>query len=166
MPDTPFLDRAIKVAFRRLKAAAENPRSLDEPTQTILAVYGAQGVIDNGGFRFFFESNWPAQPPYTFFSDAYRRIGAERAANAIDRAVAMFPFARPHLAKNRRNQFMSPLPDTAKFFRLDRVCGDATVWVKLEEYVREHSRSFWKRPNKWMQLTRSAHGQAGRGPRS
>jgi hypothetical protein len=158
-PDTPALDRAIKVAVRRLSRVGGNPRRLDVPDQTIIAVYGAQGVIDNGGFQYFFENNWPGRPPYSFFSDAYRRIGAPDAARRIDKAVSMFPFPRPQLSQRRRRAFMRSLPEPQAFDRLDRVCGDASIWRKLEQYVRAHAKSV-SRPNKRMQ--RTSGGSRGR----
>ena len=40
------------------------------------------------------------------------------------------------------------------------------TWVQLMHTGRRATRDKTVPQNKWMQLTRSAHGQAGRGPRS
>lgn len=138
-PETPFLDRARAEALR-LPESQDDPRSLKIADQTILAVSSAQGVIDNGGFAYFFGADWPGQPPYSFFSDAYRRIGAEAAANCIDRGVSLFPFAHPERHKNRRKAFLKSLPDTHELIVLGhRVCGDVSVWVLLEQYAKGQS---------------------------
>ena len=144
-PPTPLLDRVVKVLFRRLKQVSDDPRKLPVVDQTVLAVYGAQGVIDNGGVRFFFESDWPGRPPYAFFVDAYRRIGARAATKGLERAVARLPGKRPHLAILQRNRFMDALKEEDAFFD-DKICGDVTVWAKLEEYVRENANALWRRP--------------------
>ena len=143
---TPMLDRAVKVAFRTLDAAGGDARRLPVPMATVVCVYGAQGVIDNGGFQYFFENDWPCQPPYSMFWKAYARIGAHEAAAAIESAVALFPFARPHRSRAKREAFMAARSRSDRFFRLDTVCGDATVWPKLEAYVRANASAFWKRP--------------------
>jgi hypothetical protein len=143
------LDRAANDAFRRLKRAGGDPRKLATPDATLVVIYGAQGVIDNGGFKYFFENDWPGRPPYSLFSDAYRRIGSERPADLLDRAVDLFPFPRPHLARRKRNQFMDALREDHELFVLgDRVCGDRTVWQNLDSYVAKNLEAFGKRPNK------------------
>jgi hypothetical protein len=110
-------------------------------------VHGAQGVIDNGGFRYFFENDWPGRPPYSFFSKAYRRIGAARAAQRIEQAVASLPYRRPHLAARGRNRFMNGLAEDDPFFALDReVCGDVTIWAKLERFVEKNRAGLTRRP--------------------
>jgi uncharacterized protein DUF4375 len=162
-----ILDKAASVSFRRLKRVGDDPRKLPAAESTLVVVYGAQGVIDNGGFRYFFENDWSGRPPYSLFSDAYRQIGSAQTAALLDRAVSLFPFPRPHLASRKRNQFMDSLPEDHELFALgDRVCGDQTVWQNLERYVTNNLAAFEKRPNKRMQLTRSALANGRRGPRS
>lgn len=127
-PKTPFLDIARRAALKRLTPGRDDPRGLSLLDQTILAVSSAQGVIDNGGFRYFFEGDWPGRPPYSFFSDAYRRIGAEGPAKCIDDAAALFPFANPERHEKRRTRFLKSLAHTHELVQLgDRVCGDVTV---------------------------------------
>jgi Domain of unknown function (DUF4375) len=139
-PGTPFLDRARDAALKRLGVSREDPRCLGVFDQTILAVSSAQGVIDNGGFRDFFEGDWPGKPPYSFFSDAYRRIGAEAPAKCIDQAAALFRFKHPERHNERRQRFLQQLPDSHELITLgDTVCGDVTVWQRLEQYARNHS---------------------------
>jgi hypothetical protein len=44
-----------------------NPFQLSEPLQTCWAVENAQGIIDNGGLQYFFDSDWDGNSPYSFF---------------------------------------------------------------------------------------------------
>jgi len=137
------LGRASDTAFKRLEEAGGDLQKLPEPFRTVVIIYSAQGVIDNGGFRCFFEGDWPGQPPYSSISDAHRRIGADVAAECIARAAALLPFADPHLGEDRRHTFLESLPENSELFTLgDSVCGDKTVWGKLDEYVQRHTSAF------------------------
>ena len=137
------LDRASAIAFKRLEDARGDLASLPEPSRIVAIIYSAKGVIDNGGFEYFFESDWPGRPPYSLFSDAYRRIGADVAAECIAQATSLFPFADPHLAGDRRRSFIASLPKHSEFLSLgDSVCGDRRVWEKLEAYVKRHESAF------------------------
>ena len=147
MTSQSILDKAASVSFLRLKRVGDDPRKLAAPESTLVVVYGAQGVIGNGGFRYFFENDWTGRPPYSLFSNAYRQIGSEQPAALLERAVSRFPFPRPHLASRKRNQFMDSLPEDHELFALgDRVCGDQTVWRNRERYVTENLQAFKKRP--------------------
>ena len=102
-----------------------------------------QGMIDNGGFRYPLEGDFPFTPPYSVFSDAYRTIGADDAANRLDKAVAMFPFPHPERETEQRNQFMDGLKEDDEFFLLgDAVCGDETIWQLLDAYVQKNAAAF------------------------
>jgi Domain of unknown function (DUF4375) len=136
IPATPSLEAARKAIFARFEAVGEDPARLNQIDQTVVAVYGAQGVIDNGGLQFFFENDWPGTPPYSFFVDAYRRIGALTVAELLERAVRRFPFAEPHKQQQLRREFMASLAAEDDFFG-EAACGDPVVWQRLEEYVRD-----------------------------
>ncbi len=113
-------------------------RKLAEPIQTVVAIYTAQGVIDNGGLEYFYESDFPGNPEYSFFVEAFRRIGAESVASCIEVSSRMFPFARPQLHEARRQQWLDAVKDdeSHEFARLSRqACGDQSVLPKLAEYV-------------------------------
>jgi hypothetical protein len=136
MIDTSSLDRVANECFAKLEAAGGDPRSLPIRERTIVVVYAAQGVIDNGGFQYLFESDFPGCPPYSLIVSAYRRIGAREAAECLDRAIRMFPFARPHRSQEKRLSFMKALAPNSPFFALgDRVCGDQRVLQALERFA-------------------------------
>jgi hypothetical protein len=136
MASADALDRASDKVFAALNQVGGDPRALPVPAQTVAVIYSAQGIVDNGGFRYFFEADWPGNPPYSMFSQAYQRIGALAAAERFEKAIAMFPFPEPHLNKDARNQFMDGLAENHEFFELgNKVCGDQAVWAKLAEYA-------------------------------
>jgi len=144
MAEETFLDRAAKYSYQELERLGGDPSKLELPLQTVAVLYAVQPIIENGGFRYLFETDMPFCPPYSTFSDAYRRIGATQAAEFLDRAVAMFPFEKPHQQQQKRLDFMDSLEEDHEMFELgDQVCVDKTVWSNLEEYARKHAASFY-----------------------
>ena len=93
--DDILLTRTADIVFAGLDGAASLDH-LPRPRQVFAIIYSAQGIIDNGGFQYLFESDWPNNAPYTLFSDAYREIGARDVADWLDQAASMFPFCDPH----------------------------------------------------------------------
>jgi hypothetical protein len=127
-------------------AKAKDVTKLALPVRTLALVHAAQGVIDNGGLQYFFESDFPGTPDYALFVEAYRAIGADDAAITLERAVALFPFDAPHKHVKKRNEFLENFldeneePVDSPFEPLtDKLCGNKSVWEKLKKYVAAHS---------------------------
>ena len=138
-----FLDRAAEYTYRELDRVGGDPTKLDIPLQTVAILYTVQAIIDNGSFQYLFESDFPVNPPYSTFIDAYRRIGAIQAAERLEKAVTMFPFADPHLDQQQRVKFMETIEEDDEFFELgDEVCGDKEVWAALEDYAQRNAAAF------------------------
>ena len=136
-----LLERATAYATVRVREGGGDVSQLSEPVQTVLVVDTAQGIIDNGGLEYFYESDFPANPPYSLFVEAFRRIGAESVASCIEDTSRMFPFPQPHLHESRRQQWLDAVKndETHEFVRLSRrACGDESVFRKLAEYVERH----------------------------
>jgi hypothetical protein len=143
MADKSFLDHAAEYTYKELERIGGDPAKLEIPLQTVAILYCVQAIIDNGGFQYLFENDFPFSPSYSMFSDAYRRIGALGPAGRLDKAVAMFPFETPHLDQQKRLEFMAALAEDDEFFELgNQVCGDESVWSALEEYAKRHAALF------------------------
>jgi len=104
-----IIDWALKDVYRDKDSPTWSPYDLGEQLLTVWAVEQAQGVVDNGGFQYFFENDWPENPPYSVFMDAFRRIGAQEAADCIQDAAEMFPSTSPHLDYQMRRDHMDSL---------------------------------------------------------
>ncbi len=76
---------------------------------TVWAIEQAQGTVNNGGFQFFFENDWPGNPEYAQFVEAFQRIGALEAADCLHDAVDMFPCESPHLDREIRRSYLATL---------------------------------------------------------
>jgi hypothetical protein len=141
-------DRALTHALAEVERVGD-PDGLPPAVRTVVLVHAAQGIIDNGGLQFFFESDFPRQPPYSVFTDAYRTIGADAEAQALEDAAKLFPFARPHKFRHRRNKFLAEFldggaqrPDSPFEPYTSKLCGNTEVWRLLEQYVRRNAKSF------------------------
>jgi hypothetical protein len=141
------LDHAAHDVYKQVEAIGGNPLLLPPVLQPIALLYTFQAMVDNGGFQYPMESDFPFNPPYSAFSKAYRQIGAEQAADSLDKAVALFPFPHPELENTRRLEFFDSIAEDHEFNILsDLVCGDETVWLLMEKYVMAHPDSFRTTP--------------------
>lgn len=143
MAEKSYLDRVADYAYKELDRVGGDPTKLEVPLQTIAVLYTVQAIIDNGGFGYLFESDFPVNPPYSAFIEAYRRIGSTDAAVRLEKAVAAFPFPDPHLHQEKRLEYMEGIDEDSEFYQWgDEVCGDETVWRNLEEYAKRNAASF------------------------
>jgi len=147
MKEKDIIDRAFAKAEKMLGTSGALYSSdlfgLPPELQVVVRVVSAQGVIDNGGFKYFFEADWPGQPPYEEFIRAYEAIGCQRAAADLRRVVESFPFLEPHLHGEDRNAFMEANYDDDAFEVRgwgDSLCGDKTIWSRLAEYCERNRR--------------------------
>lgn len=139
------LGRRYDVAIRRLQEADGDVESLPLPVQTLLRVEAAQSIIESGGLAFFYDADFPGQPPYTVFVEAYRRIGADEAADCIEAASMLFPFEEPQLFEPLRQLLLERFVADPRhpFARLSaRLDQDLGVWTCLMRYVDDHAEAF------------------------
>jgi len=128
-----------------LTLAGDDISRLPPAVRTYLVIVSAQGVIDNGGYRYFFGSDWPEQPPYEEFVSAYRTIGCLSQAADLARVAASFPFPDPHCYEQARREFMDQRfdEDTCEVRGWgDALCGDDEVWQRLAEFHVRHAEDF------------------------
>jgi hypothetical protein len=145
MPQDDPLDKAAIFVHEELEEQGGDALRLPAVLQPIAILYTVRAMIDNGGFRYLFENDFPFSPPYAAFVEAYRQIGANDVADLLERAVALFPFENPHLNQEGRNEYMDSLPESDPLFLLgDMVCGDERIWTLMGEYVANHRKAFTK----------------------
>jgi hypothetical protein len=138
-----LLDIAAERVYKELEKVGGDPMKLPYLLRPDAILYTVQAKVDNGGFQYLFENNFPFCPPYSVFSEAYRQIGAHDAADRLDKAVTFFPIEKPESDQEGRNKFMDSLSESDEFFVLgNEVCGDQRVWELMEMYVKNHSEAF------------------------
>lgn len=143
MSEESLLDKVAENIYQELEQLCGDPLKLPPAAQPIAILYSVQAIIDNGGFQYLFENDFPFSPPYSVFIEAYRQIGADDVANKLGQAVAFFPFPEPHLHQEERRAFLDTLDESHTLFELgNEVCGDERVWQLMEEYVTSHPEAF------------------------
>ena len=136
---------AVEAAEDKLASVGDSMDQLPKSVRTFLLVNGAQGVMDNGGYAYFFGCNWPDTPPYSEFVSAYEAIGCKRQAADLRRVAESFPFPDPHLNEKKRKAFIKANYDKKAFCVRgwgNALCGDKDVWEKLAKYFKKHSKDF------------------------
>jgi len=121
--------------------------SLPWVSQVVLVVLAAQGYVDNGGFGYFFEGDYPGNPPYSVFANAFRAIGADESAECIELAASLFLFPDPHLNGDARRNYLREhcMIDGRSIFDcpLEKL-GDGVIdnsdanYALLAQYIRDH----------------------------
>lgn len=137
--DDDLLDTYADLAFSKLDALGGDPSHLSKPMQTLVVVVSAQGVIDNGGLEYFYSGNFPGNPPYTVFEEAFKTIGATPAAEAIAGSAALFAIPDPHLNLDHRHEVMKSR-GTAMFSTFESAFED--TYKKLLEYCIKNDAAF------------------------
>ena len=138
-------ERLLAIAKSRADAAG-GVEALPEVLATIVIVAATQRTIDGrGGLLCFFELSFEEQDLYRLISSAYRRIGANGAADAFESAVQLFPFEKPHLHLEKRLAWLEQVRDSEdhEMWRLsDELIESPEVWSKLKAYVEANRDAF------------------------
>jgi len=64
--------------------------------RTVVLTWTAAGIIENGGFRYLFGSVLPGDPHCSMAIEAFKEIHCIKAADALERAICLFPDCTPH----------------------------------------------------------------------
>jgi hypothetical protein len=147
--DSDTINWASEDMFRDQDLPDSSPYRLPEPLLTAWAVVTAQGIIDNGGFGYFYENDFYQNPPYSVFWDAFRRIGALEAAQCIETTANLFPSGHPELDYQMRRNYLNLSRESAcgQPDEIDQLgyrfidLGGSTFQL-LAQYIRNHLDSF------------------------
>lgn len=137
--DDQLLEAASQLAYDAVEQVNDDLTQLKPPLQTVYCVYHATGILDHGGFLYFFDSDFPCHPPYSFFINAFREIGCEQQAEALQAAVDSFGLPDPEKQVSLRQDFMEThYDDQTQTVALwnDNIGGNDTVWKSLANWIR------------------------------
>ena len=137
MQDRPQLEDSVASAYEHLALGGGDPLVLDEPFRTIVLADTALGLIGNGGFEYFFESDFPGRPDYSIFAFAFQNLGLAYLADGLRELVALFPFQDPHKERDLRLAFLaSPSADFGSIASrlIERVWQDSSIGERLQAY--------------------------------
>ena len=142
MPDTEF--EFVNDTFKTL-ADREQQRgvaSISDIERAVLLIWHASGIIENGGFRYFFECGLPLQET----ADAYARIGVDAVASTLHRVRDLFP--RRHIPDDYDERmeiverFYDERGDLLDQLESDFYRADALMERQLAGWIRVHKDVF------------------------
>jgi hypothetical protein len=111
--------------------------------RTVILVWHASGIIDNGGFQYLFEGNFKGDPHFAKTGEAFKTIGATKCAEAIQEALDLFPQSKPPANADQRLKLYQAVSQEKreaidkKFFSESK-----EIKVILAAYIREHREAF------------------------
>jgi len=111
--------------------------------RVVMLVLHTSGIIDNGGFQYLFEGNLNGDPHYAKTAAAYNAVGAEKCAEAVAEALALFPDSKPPTdPKARLAAFQATNP--AKRQAIDRkfFSDSKEIEKHVAKFVRENRADF------------------------
>lgn len=120
--------------------------SLNVPQRTLLLVWSAGGIIDNGGFQYFFEHDFDG-PAVTA---AFDEMGSAGRSELVRRALAFFPDSKPHEDRDERLEFLDAMDESTRG-RFEELASafhtdDRDFRRKIGKYVRDHADAFRSLP--------------------
>jgi len=137
-----FVDKATDPLGDR--AEANGLESLSYPEQVALLVLWADGIIGNGGFRFFYEGANNTEQ----VANAYQSLGCHDAVQASRDTMAIFPpevFEKDYKACQKWLDSRYNDEELENLFdKQDRVIWEAsdTLYDVLAEYIKTHRSDF------------------------
>jgi hypothetical protein len=88
--------------YRLLLDRYDDLGALPAEGKVVVWTWHAKGIIDNGGFQYLFEGIFETDPYYAGTLAAFRAIGAEQCAAALEEALQVFPRGKPPVDRDRR----------------------------------------------------------------
>ncbi len=125
---------------------------LNRHERTIILIISGQGIIDNGGFQYFFCNNFKEPPDYNWFTQAYNDIGAIECAKAFQEFLDLFPNSKPQFDIEIRRKFMKNKIKPEKNEKIQRLeslffSKSHENYSKLAIYSRKNKEYFFKEIN-------------------
>ncbi len=125
-----------------------NLSRMPEPHRTVLLAYHVHGIIGNGGFQYLFEADLPGDPELVYTRQAFKTIKAQKASEAFEKALAVFPNSTPPRDIERRLKIYQ-----AKYTLMDAIQNKQSpdamfmdamndTMEKVESYIRNNQASF------------------------
>ena len=148
--DETLVDQVVLALDKRLDAERFGPiykrgglRNFTQPEKTVLLACWAMGIIQNGGFQFFYEGATNVDE----VADAYECFGYHEAAEACRKSSSIFPNRVPPEEAHQRlqvlssyqghsNEFLRPLNEAVW------KAGDADFEGAVASYIRLHTSEF------------------------
>jgi len=143
------VDFALETVYENSEPDDWSAYELPRPLFVVWAIEKAQETTNNGSFQYFFERDWPGNPLYSIFIDAFREVGAVQTAECLEAAVHEFPFENPHLDCEKRLSYLdesgsSSMSSDSKIDQLGLRVMDLSDdnYAKLAQYIQKNESYF------------------------
>jgi hypothetical protein len=142
MPDSEF--KLVNETFKSLldREKKRGSANISDIERVVLLVWHASGIIENGGFHYFFECGLPVRET----AEAYGRIGVDSVSSILRRVLELFP--RNHIPDdyNERMEIVQCLyqdrEDLMSRLESDFYDADAFMQRQLAGWIRVHKDLF------------------------
>lgn len=104
MKKPPVTPRSICEKYAKI--AQTDFAALPQIVRPVITTCSAQGIIDNGGFPFLFECDWPGLVDWNVFPDDFEAVGHTEGAEAIRAALSLFPQGQPQRDLRVRRKYI------------------------------------------------------------
>ena len=110
--------------------------SLTVEERVVSLIWGASGIIENGGFQYFYEQEFDAEAVAT----AYEKIGCNKCAELLRLSRSLFPDQIFRAGLSERIQFIEH--NSAAFYNLSNAFweADEEMQKRLADYIKMNRR--------------------------
>jgi Domain of unknown function (DUF4375) len=117
----------------------------DEKEETVMLVWHASGIIDNGGFQYLFEGSFNGDPDFARTAKAFKAIKAKKCAAAVGEALALFPGSKPPANIEKRLQTYQSVGASKRGAIDEKFFSESKeIRTYLARYIRDNSEEFKK----------------------
>lgn len=137
--DTPDDFELCDRVFCELSDDVINVETCTELERVVRLVWDSSGLIGNGGMHRLFEGDYPGDPGFVYTVAAFRRIGAQRAYEALQEAFRQFPGGvLPADTEERLRSFESQPEQTWRAIEARFYDAAEETERCLARFIREH----------------------------
>lgn len=113
---------------------------LSEAQKPVVYLVTAQGIIENGGLRYFLESDFPHGVSHAEVAACFRNIGMTKAHEIILSSLEIFPDFKPQADLAMRSELLESDNSAASLGRLDaQIFSEMASFEKiLANYIRSN----------------------------
>jgi len=111
-----------------------------EKERNVVLVWTVSGIVENGGFRYLFDSMLPGDPDYALTIMAFEAIGCMKAVEVIRAAICLFSNCQIPLDQVERVYWFDDQPQEIRD-ALDRAFWNEldSITAYLAEYIRQNT---------------------------